>query len=616
MPTMTVPVITDSYVDEDRPGHNFGQAVSLWVNANSGASKRRYGLINPARPFDLAATVSLATLRLTVKGAAWTGDNIVTIKRVTGKWTENRANWNNRPAVSATNAATFTISNANDGDEFEWDLTDMFGDVASGDEYRGLRIEVDTNGNKAFYSSDAADASVHPELEVAWSINPDAPTDLSPSGGQVISLEFPILSFSYLDPTGEHSIDGLEVEIDTVDTLDSGDYWTSTPTPSTKTQLDLSDTDFLGFNIGTTWYWRVRVTDDAGITSGWSDTASLVRRAKGALVITAPGATVATTSPTATHTFSTTQESSSYALYKQNADGTWPSSPVWSREKTTNTDLSLGIPAGYITSETDTYRLVVRVWDNYPRVAAPGDLPYVEDSADFTYVPGGTATDTTSLLVTSGYGPGVDLAWNVAVEPDAFALIVDGEIVMDEIDPADVFVSGTSYAMSYYGASPGVSHTFEIRADDSNGNDTTDFTTAPTGIWLIEVLSPTEATIVVLAGGGASFPVGGEKTSFAVSGGRVPVLVTDSTRGLEGDVSGSIYDDEDTGWSAEQMKTRLESIIGKENTTELRVCVGSSYNVPIQIGPGFPSFTPIGKPHGYDVSIPVQQIGEFFQVSA
>jgi hypothetical protein len=130
--------------------------------------------------------------------------------------------------------------------------------------------------------------------------------------------------------------------------------------------------------------------------------------------------------------------------------------------------------------------------------------------------------------------------------PDYFAVKVDGVEVEPRIVPTDVLVSGTTYAWAYWGATPRDSHTYEVEAvvvsggatHHSSGNATTTYTTNPTGIWLID---DDDGTYVRVAGTeNLQLALGELGTTYTLAGGRAPVRITDTVRGYEGTITGSL----------------------------------------------------------------------------
>ena len=124
------------------------------------------------------------------------------------------------PAAEGAAAAIRTL------DEVDIDVTDILGDIALGDDWFGVRLEIDDDvGNKTFYASDSPKGSYHPQLQVEWGFAPYPPTDLDPSGGQVVGVATPVLQWRFPDIVQENTQAASRVQITT-----TGDTTFAAPT--------------------------------------------------------------------------------------------------------------------------------------------------------------------------------------------------------------------------------------------------------------------------------------------------------------------------------------------------------------------------------------------------
>lgn len=543
---------TDAWTAEGAPAHNYGEAAQLWLNGGTGGNdKRAYIYFKP--PFPPGATVFSAKLRVWAKGA-WAGTQTLTAKRITQKWSEAQINWNTAPTVTATNSAALVVASGVDGQLLELDVSAMMADVSGGSGFFGFRLELSTDVDRAVHSSEAVDASLRPQLEIVWSSPPETPTGLAPSGGNIISVTKPVLSWIYKDPGGETGQSSSQVQISTSSSFASPEY-DSGKVANTLQQWDLAATAYAGVGAGATKFWRVRVWDETDLPSPYSDPVSFTRTAKGTLTLTNPaGSTIDDLTFKFTWSLAgATQEA--YRLILHNVTMHPALDPggtvVQDSGKITSSAQALAVIPGRL-NDHDSFQVVIRVWDTADRQGIPGDPAYYEVvSSVFTYSRSGVPAAVTALTATvvpTTDGPGVQLDFTRSAAPTWFALKVDGRVVVPRIDPASVFVSGTSYRYTYWGAVPRVAHTFEVEAvvaaggsgalQHSAGNATASKTTTPTGVWLMD---PTDNTAIRFAGtDDPSMAIGESGATFIIAGARAPIRITDQVRGQEGSWAGML----------------------------------------------------------------------------
>lgn len=218
---MIAPIAIDGFVKENAASSNFGDTPRLWVNGG-GSSDQRFAYLYHAKPFPFGARILSAKLRVYLNGS-WSGTNDLTLKRITSSWAEGKLTWNNKPTVTATNNATATVTSGTDGQMVEFTITNMMTDVSSGSAFFGWRIELAQHADRAFNSSDAGTATLRPELEITWTLAPDAPSDLFPASGDIVSSALPILSWIMNFPGGG-SITSSQVQVSTSTDFSSPEY--------------------------------------------------------------------------------------------------------------------------------------------------------------------------------------------------------------------------------------------------------------------------------------------------------------------------------------------------------------------------------------------------------
>jgi hypothetical protein len=228
-------------------------------------------------------TILSATLYLYGRGTGW-GSQTVTVNAITQAWDAGTLTWNNKPTVGTT-AATLTQGNPTDLTEWAVDVTALVAEFASGSRWRGMRVAIGDTVERRFNSLNAVGPK--PRLVVTWTEAPAAPVDQSPAGGRAVSVSRPTLTWSNENSPEGTSLTAFEVQIDPAANGTTPAFASGTVT-SDLAEYDLSQTSYAGLAEGATTQWRVRVRNDAGLWSAWSDWATFTRTAKGSVTITTP----------------------------------------------------------------------------------------------------------------------------------------------------------------------------------------------------------------------------------------------------------------------------------------------------------------------------------------
>lgn len=394
---------------------------------------------------------------------------------------------------------------------------------------------------------------------------------------------------------------------------------------------------YAGVSADAQRWWIVRTRDTQGNTSPWSDVTSFVRKTKGALTITSPpnAGTVEETSPPIVTSLSTrNQVDIAYILEEfDSTNSVWKE--LWRQDRraaptTAGSNYNFGIPDGYIKKTSTNYRLTVRSWDDQDRDGTPGDKTYVEAQSTFTFVRSATPAAVPSLTAAqeANNGPGVELTWTRSAVPDYFALMVNGERVLTRIDPATVFVSGTTYTMTYYGAEPYDSNTYEVEAvvvssgvlKHSQSNDTEVFTSKPVGIWLMDDSDPpykptNQPRKVLFRTATATLGISRSGTTYKPVGRKDPVQVVDATGGYEGNVTGTIWGTDPDFGAANYIGT-FRWMTRQDNVGRRFRLIAGGLSIPVELGV-VDQFAPRGdvtKQRAYDVSFEVFQVAEFREI--
>lgn len=315
-----------------------------------------------------------------------------------------------------------------------------------------------------------------------------------------------------------------------------------------------------GLALDASIWWRAQNIDGAGIPSGWSDPANFVRKSKGTLTITNPAAAPNDFVNEATPPFSWTFTGRTQEVYELIL--TTPETPekrLWSTGLVTSTATAVTPPSGKIVEVGKRYRLIVRVYDTVDRASIPDEPVYVEASRDFTFSLSATVGSVTGLTGTPDtYRSRMTLDWTDATAPDSYVLFRDGK-QYDEVFPVDVLVSGTSYRYRDDGARPRRTHSWsvgrKVNGVVSSANPSVNGIVKP----ITTTLSETNNNRLIYLFNPSVVAERAEESSIHyLLGDAPPVLVTQSHRGYEGQVSGVLLNDTIPGVTAEQQLTDLE----------------------------------------------------------
>jgi hypothetical protein len=736
----------DTFDNQDAPSTNYGNTVKLWVNGQT--SHKKYALIFFTRPFPLGATITSAILKLTLAESWPSGPHTITAKRITATWQESKNTFNVLPATTATNQATTAVTGGAANQQVTLDVTNMISDVSSGGAWNGIRLEIDTTGDKKFWSGDSVlpttVGGLAPQLAITWTLGPEAPSGLVPTDGAFFDPAQPVVGWVFKDSDGTATQSQSQVQFNLTTNSFTSPTYDSGMVANTQQVFTIAHT-FANNDFG---YWRVRVQDSGGLTSPWSDPVSFTRNTKGTsalispaadtkstlttslaganndLVFTSllngvdgnaitvnytdPGGTTATLSVAVTGTaivvslgraasaINTTgtllaaaiaaSPAASALVSVANAGGnsgaglvtamattplagginsfvqettppiSWSAlsgqtqsayrivvtdmfgvitgkrshiafiGPVvlWDSGRVASTATSVNIPNANALANINTshaFRVDVYLWDTNDRIDQPGSTTHILLSQVFDCNDSATPAAVSTLTAT-GSGAGPLLTWTIAVQPNFFTIKKDGVIAVDNINPGDVFVSGTTYAYRFLYAEPGQSHTYEVVAKDLNGgvlqlsksNPTASFTADPMGSWLIDTVTGTTVVILDVRNQRPTkedWVIGEDATDYYPQGRQDPVHITSSLRGFEGTIYGEIQDidvgDGNGLVTATTYRKNLETLKGGLGVNEIRF-INGSINIPVQLGAIV--IAPV-HPRGYYIQVFFQQVADF-----
>lgn len=557
MTTRTVSNGADSYVSSKAPTSVFYTQPVLRVSA--GPANAQYAFLYFVLPFTPGVTVQDAKLVLTQYGAHAGAKNLTT-QRVSSAFVQSTLNWNNDPGV--TGASTVVAKGATvDGETWEIDLTAQLQDVANGAAWYGVRVTLDVAAQIQFHSLQSSTVSARPQLQITWFEDPDQPDQLQPSGGRAVSLTNPTFSFHYHDPSGDE-IQSVQIQVATTEALlnaNTPDVWNSGAYAVSASSVDSAAAGMAALATATTYFWRIRVTDNTGMQSEWSLNESFQVIPKGVLTATVDGGTdMMSQIPEVAWAFTGTQVQ--YQVIVVDTDN--KTDVKWDSGKFTSTDTSLALPIGVLLSDEDKFTFYIRVYDDVDRQAGPNDPVYVEVVIDSVVAYDAGTAPVDSLGGTSdAVFPAFHLNFYRSADPDWFLLqrrvsgttawfygteLIDPDDVRDGVDPT-LFRYEDTHAAMY--------QDFEWRIlamVAGKQSDTNPQTSGSIRRLTTMVMTPDRSKIVALANPDRSRTTGDDQQLVPVLAGP-PVLFTQYIGGDQGHCSGILADNFLPGYTGKQM---------------------------------------------------------------
>jgi hypothetical protein len=426
-------------------------------------------------------TVISAKLRVYQRGAASGGSRTLTVQRTSSVWSSSKVTHLRQPTVAGATATCVLGDGGTTGRLWEFDVTALIQEVANGAVWYGLRLTSDL-GTPLAIQGLAGTSIYRPTLQVEYAPNVEPPTQLRPDHGNAVSIARPTFQWTPI----VDALDSYQFQISTASDFstfvggeDSGQVFSTDPEHT------------IGFDLtaGTTYYWRVKVWNSAGVESQYSATAEFTRTAKPTLTIDNPAAPASNFVTEATPPFAWTVTGGTQVKFQVQV---WNGTTLLHDSLERNgADVAYTPTADLLLNTTDTYRLVVRIWDDVARQSTPGDPPYVEAEREFTFVPQATVTPVATLVAASGVSPWPELTVTRATAPDYFQVFSAGVPVSGLIEPADVFVSGTTYTITVRSLDPFTTYPLLsvvaiVNGVTSSANPTVSVRTEPEGIWLCD----------------------------------------------------------------------------------------------------------------------------------
>ncbi len=597
MPTTPVKLnnATDTWVFQFTPTTAKGTTGTLlYVGAVS--TKNMRSLLYYTLPFRKGVTIISAKLRFVQYGTT-AGSHTISVRRAAAAWSATKATWNNQPAQTGTAVALTKVASPS-GTNWEFDVTAHMQSISAGAAWYGFVVSSTATTQTRFHSPNSGTITARPVLEISWKDNPQKPTMLYPSNGRATSLSKPTLRTTFIDLSGDTTMQSIQVRIFDTEALalaNTAPTWDSGTVASSAPELDLNTTAYPGAAAGSTKWWRVRVQDGSGLWSDWSEYTSFAVMTKGVLTMTNPsGATVSDSSPPVTWTF-TGRTQKAYQLIVRHIYGSFRN-VMYDSGKITSTDLNATPSPRAMRYDDQTYEIILRVWDTIDRESLPGDTAYAETTRTVTYLYSATVAPATSLVGTAGSDyPWMTLDWSRSVLPDRWTIYRDGKVIWSG-EAADLLVSGTAHRYVDRLADPRTPHTWKVVAVVNGVGSASAPTVSATITPLTVTLARADGTEPVLIfDHKVSMGLTESSGIFQPAGDSPPVIITQSEHGYQGHVSGRLVDAPHLpGVTARQWRDRFNRLKKNNGTTLLLTVIDVSIECfiakatirPVMPGPG------------------------------
>lgn len=579
MTTIVLERTSSAYVSQVEPTKRFGDNPSqLGMKNLSGQNRSSFvKFAIPAIVFD--PTTVIASAAIVVRNAYSMPGQTLAASRVDAVWYGVSINWDNRPGVTGTAANVTKSGTQPAGTEWSMNVLSHLQALQVGGWNRGWRITTSDTSLRYLYNRQAG---LEPRLVITYYAKPLTPNAASPTDGQVVSVAKPTLRMS-----GGAASDIASVQFKVSANADMSSAWDSGTIPSSETSIDLSAYGGApAASVGVPMYWQGRWTNAGGATSGWSTPAQYTYRTIHSVSITvpadSPNNTVTDPTPPIGWSNSGGITQSQYRFFIEDPDQPagsflWDSGQITSAALTDQPDLPV------LTETGKTYRVRVRTWDAYDRVADGGVPAYAEATKDFTFVLSGTVDPVTSLVATNlDPLPYVKLSFDRSTAADYFQIVRDG-VAVAVLDAVDIFVSGTSYEWIDYEAPPYVQHTWIVRAlvngVTSSANPDVTMKLESGGLWLSE--PETETYVPLITVDSQRLNLSEEGSTFRVLGARYAVRIRSGLNGYEGQIVGELMATPLSGVST-GMSIRDDFLAIREMDLPRLILTMADLSIPVQ----------------------------------
>lgn len=385
--TFTLMTGVDAWVSPERNGR-FGD-TRLFVHSTANA----YIYFNrPLLPS--GSVVTSAKLRIYPVPTAVATVVPLTIHRLTEPFNPNSLTWGNLPAVGAQVGTQSRQWYPTGGPPFEISITSEVQAIVNGQDWYGWRLSsTGTNVEQAVWGGQSATPIL---LEVTYTMPPPAPTELWPTGNSTVLSSRPTLQWTL---TGGLASTPMAFQVQVA--ADSGfttSLYTSNEIAGNASLYDLSAASpaFTALTNGQSRWWRVRVKNDQGVWSPYSDAAQFTYNAAPALAITSPGASTAVPIPTITWTYGGSMAAWQILVDLPSINGEDRVGEIYDSGIQYGSTTTHNLPQGVIRyASPQQYRITLRVWASGAAIVSTTGRPtYQEVQATTAWVPSGAPAPT------------------------------------------------------------------------------------------------------------------------------------------------------------------------------------------------------------------------------
>lgn len=351
---------------------------------------------NFARPrFPAGTVITSAKFRVQPDGGSAGGAATVLLHTLTSSFDPGSLRWTALPTVGAQVASLARSSWYSSGAIMEFDVSSEVQRIVDGGDWFGWRLSTTKADPTQFVYSGQSTFPV--ELTIEYTAPPETPVDLFPRNNQAVNDPKPTLSWT--TPGGSNSTQiAVQIQVSSSADFTTGVY-TMNETASGASSFDLDNAvpAFTALSTGQSRYWRVRIKNDMGVWSPYSQIAQFKYQTPFSLTITSPTAGPQTDpTPTVSWTYGGAQAAWQVIVVEQDFLGVPRTVYDTGIQNTAITTLDL--PEGVVSYTGRTYTAYVRVWEQGDLASVTGAPNYREASRSWTWSPSGATPPVEILL--------------------------------------------------------------------------------------------------------------------------------------------------------------------------------------------------------------------------
>lgn len=557
MPTRTVKASPVTYYRVSKPSTNYFAAAKSNLRVQSGEYAALLFFPLPAA----AVGSNIDTAVVDMYAVSATPSPTYTLQRHEKPRTAySKVVYNNKPNTQAGSSA---VAGVKDGatNHWSWNVEPDVQAWANGTAFYGFRFTSSDTTLRGFYGPNTGTTA--PTLTITWSDLPSAPSGVSPAGG-VTSTGKPVVQWQ-----ADDDVDLIQVQLDTV-----GSTWAaatgfasavfdSGSVASAVGSYDLAASAYGGTANGSSVDMTVRQHNALG-WSQWSVPVTWGYAARPTVSLTQPGATSG--DPTPPHTWTASLQTTWQLLVTAGTRTFYDSGRVGGTDTSDTPDKGPAADGATVTSE-------LRIWDRADRIATPGQPAYTTDTQTWTLDLDAAMSPATDLVVEQvRTTPQIRVAFmRAAGSPDEWLWGI-GDDILGRFD-FDENTAGSGWSLTSWECPPNTGVDVWVRPVVNNiagTKRTARIRTSVGGIWLVD---PATDTYFSLAGDdGIDEQQASSSTSYLPIGGRRQIVRTFGLRGLEGSVTGTLWDHD--GRTVADQLTDFYALRALAATSELRQIKG------------------------------------------